>query len=304
MRLYATTATGIAATVASLLVLTACSGEAIDTHSQRSTPATPSRSVSAEITALPTTPAEAEAVWKQAAARLVADGSGSYSWAVTAPDGPALVWDTGAFALRPTHRWFSDLEVRAPMRPYRVTSRHTRHFGRVEYVRSQRYGGRCWLVQPSTRDVDPFGSATTVAYVEQVAPLSVMALLAAHATAPGANGHLEGTLNGHVALVLVGFPKPTSLPGIRELDALDVPVTLHTTATNGISGMSLSGRQIEAVLPASIGLTDLARRVLRALSATIEVTDPGRDVTMEPPTADELATKRDGKLVSCAAAAS
>ena len=251
----------------------------------------------------PATLAEARQAWDHALDKLIAAGSGKYSWAVYAgASTEPFESENGAFDLSPL-RSRSDRQVSGPHGdPVTV---HVRRFGATIYMRFEDWGrwDGCWLPVTS-EDVE----RATGVRSSGVLPLPVGVLAIADASPSLTRGFWFGSpyreytseLRATEALPFLGVSPSNFVDQVDRLDHVMVPITVSIDAAGRMHGGGARGTEVaKAISDAHVKLSRKLREGLPVLRASFAFREPGSAVSVDVPPPSLLLPRRASRSDSC-----
>jgi len=265
-------------------------------------PIDPSRAVPPPVpTFVPVTLSKARSSWDHALDKLIASGSGKYSWGVyygsrTVP----IQSESGVFDLNPLRSRF-DRTLGDPDDDPVVL--HMRSLGSTAYLRVEDWGrwDGCWLPLTSN-DVE---RATGVKIAQSV-PLPATVLAISDATPSSTRGFWFGApyreytaeLGAGEALQFLGVSPRVFAKQIDRLREVLVPVTVSIDAAGRMHGGGARGSEVaSAIEDAHVKLSKKLLEGLPSIRASFAFRDPGSAVSVSAPPPSLLlprnATRRD-----------
>jgi hypothetical protein len=235
----------------------------------------------------PATLTEARYAWAHGLDKLIAAGSGKYSWAVyVGSSTEPLQSENGAFDLDPLRSRFDRRTAGPDGDPVTM---HVRRIGTTTYMRFDDWGqwDGCWL-SVTNADVERATGVET----SRAVPLPASVLAIGDATPTVARGFWFGTpyreysskLPASEALQFLGVSAKVYLHQIDRLNKVMVPITVSLDDAGRMHGGGARGSEIAKALKAAH--VKLSRNLLEALPsvrASFAFREPGSAVSVQTP---------------------
>lgn len=251
----------------------------------------------------PVTLAGAKDAWDHGLDKLIAAGSGKYSWAVYMESSKEpLQSENGAFDLDPLRSRF-DRTIDAPGED--TFTMHVRRIGTTTYLQFEDWGrwDGCWLSM-TNEDVE---RATGVEFSNSV-PLPASVLAIGDATPSMTRGFWFGApyreytshLSAAEALQFLGISPKVFIKQLDRLRQVQVPITVSLDAKGRMHGGGARGSEVaKAIKNAGVKLSSQLLEGLPEIRASFAFRDPGAPVSVDPPRADSLLPPRPTKSDTC-----
>lgn len=246
---------------------------------------------------------EAKDAWDHGLDKLIAAGSGKYSWAVyVGSSSDPLQSENGAFDLDPLRSRF-DRTIADPSGD--AITVHVRRLGTTTFMRFDDWGRweGCWL-SVTNQDVERATGVET----GHALPLPASVLAIGDAAPSMTRGFWFGApyreytaeLSAAEALQFLGISPKVYLKQLDRLRNVKVPITVSLDAQGRMHGGGARGNEVaKAIKEARIKLSSSLLAGLPSLRASLEFRDPGSPVTVDTPPPSSMLPQRPTRRDTC-----